>query len=138
MSNTMNDERALESIAGLRDMYAENDLVREALDHIAARLAQTAAAVPEKMLVPSIIEAARCLGSAQATKDTNAVTYWTAQVDHYAQALAQRVVPSAEHWRKAIEEWEGRMFLSPQKLKRICDGVEQRARELASAPESPK
>jgi len=39
--------------------------------------------------------------------------------------------PTAEHWRMAIEEWEGRMLPSPRKLQQICDLIEQRARELA-------
>lgn len=41
------------------------------------------------------------------------------------------VEPTAEHWRRAIEEWEGRMLPSSSKLKQTCDRIEQRARELA-------
>lgn len=45
------------------------------------------------------------------------------------------VEPTAEHWQRAIEEWEGRMLPSPRKLKQTCDRIEQRARELAQEGE---
>lgn len=152
MSDTMDDERALQAIADFHNavigsmfdgpavsLSATKD-IPAAMKHIAARLAQQpAAAMPEKILVPSIIEAARCLGSAQATKDTNAVTYWTAQIDHYAQAIAQRVVPEVTD-KDVSAAWEILNVTTQPSDSCACDGdmrkvlESYRARLIAAAP----
>ena len=77
--------------------------------------------------------------------------YTASQMEAYARAaiaaLQHKVTPLAlpevtdedvaaplpEHWRMAIEEWEGRMSPSPRRLKQICDLIEQRARQMAKA-----
>ncbi len=58
--------------------------------------------------------------------------YTASQMEAYARAaIAARTCPLPAHWRRAIEEWEGRMLPSPRKLKQICDLIEQRARQMA-------
>jgi hypothetical protein len=54
---------------------------------------------------------------------------------HAAEQVAQE--PSAECWREAIGEWGRDPCAGGIELETNLDWIEQRARELATAPEAP-
>jgi hypothetical protein len=142
MSDTMSDERALKVLRSatktseiLFDL-AKSATVSKALDHIAARLAQPAAAVPDIDELRLRFEkwASKRHGvSTERWADSGKYRYcntndmWECWME--AQALASKAgVPTAEHYDKAIDSMFG--------VVRAGD-IKRRASELAAAPQEP-